>query len=673
MKLSFWIFYLLDLIICAILSFLFVYYYVSKKVPKYIVILCRLCLFANYLLIFTLPYEIVYFKLRKEAFEEAKRNETLNISSFFEIFQNNSNETNNINFTNQNIIELEKILTKNYGVIFWVLVTFSNFVIGSVFYYQKSGEFTFWRKVWDAIINLIKMQIFSYIFIGIIFLILQNLPASIMIYFGSITFVFALIYLGISIIKIPRNMFIHSNYKLSLEYYEFKANKKSKELKKNKEELKKMYFKGKQTLEYITKIEEYLEKKKKNKDSKNENNEKDKKDENNEKDIKDENNEKDKKDENNENNEKDEKIINIIEENSENVSYNENINNEEKEKEENDDEKNKKEKERKKIEKDYRKHKDIIKYKKYVEELFSNLSKIIKNNKIETENELNEEPIKDYSKIVSTNEKSKELDADNERLNSQIQIIYKHWSFIKDAFIEDKFVGNNNFENDANESLSENEYLPTMKHSERKINFYRKYNKPLYISLMIFFIVIDILIVISETSLIMPVNLSIFSLIFKNISNPLLIHIFCILYSSLFFLYTSYSFGKIKSFQGLRYLIFAEKQTNALGLLSYCQKLSSVSFPVSLNIIRMIFYSNVDDNYKASLEQNYGDKVNNVSFYGIIPFIPQFLIFVVIFYFYDIKSIFKKKKISFYIKNENRRKYILEGKEYLMEINKSNF
>ena len=436
-------------------------------------------------------------------------------------------------------------------------------------------------------------------------------------------------------------MYIHSDEKLALEYYEFKACKKSRELKKNNEELKKMFFKCKQTLEYIKKIEEYFAKKK----NINSNNEKE---------------------------ENNEKITNIIDDNCKDLNNNENIINKE-EKEGDDVDQNKIDEEEKndlkKIEKDYKKHKSFTKNKKYIKELFSNLSEIIQRNKIETDAELNEKPFKDYSKIVSTNEKSKELDMTNNRLNNQIHIIYKNWTFLKEVLIEDKNLDNNGI----NTSLSENEYIPTMKHSERKINFYRKYNKTLYLSLMIFFIIIDIIIVISETSLIMPVNLSFFSLIFKKMSNPILIHIFCILCASLFFIYASYSFGKIK-IKDTSYLIFGENQTNTLSLLSYCQKLSSVSFPISMNIIRMIFYKNGDDSIKTTLEENYSDKIKNESFYEIVHFIPQFLIFVIIIYYYDIyRSIFKKKKISFYIKNENRKQYILEGKEYLMAINKSIF
>jgi len=128
-------------------------------------------------------------------------------------------------------------------------------------------------------------------------------------------------------------MYIHSNFNLDIEYYEFKASKKLNQLNKNNEELKKIYFKCKKTLEYIKNIEEFLIKKEKEKEEKKE------KDESNKNKISDNNLEKD---------------INII-------------NNEEK-KEEYDDETNQKKEEDdiKKIEKDFLNHKSFIKEKKYV-------------------------------------------------------------------------------------------------------------------------------------------------------------------------------------------------------------------------------------------------------------------------------------------------------------------
>ena len=216
-------FYLLDYVMSVILSFAFIKYYVSKSVKRIIVIFCRLFLFANYLLIFTIPYEIVYFK--------AKDN--------------------------------WGILNLNYKIIFWVLVGYASQIIFYVIYFESSGEFTFWRKIFDSVkSNMIRTIIFVGIF-GLLAIILKDIMGVIFILFGVIPIIFAFVYLGLSIVKIPRNMYILSNSKLALEYYEYKASKKLNELNKNNEELKKIYFRCQQTFEYIKNIEEFLSKEEK--------------------------------------------------------------------------------------------------------------------------------------------------------------------------------------------------------------------------------------------------------------------------------------------------------------------------------------------------------------------------------------------------------------------------
>ena len=640
----FWVFYLSDYIICAILSFAFTNYYVSKKVKKIIRIFSRLFLFANYLLIFTLPYEIIYFNAKQKYLNEN--------STYYDITNNSK-----LNDTNQDITELRNVLNLNYKIIFWILITFSNQVIFYVIYFEESGEFTFWRKIWDTIKgNLIRTLLIT-IIIGALVILLQNFFMAIFVFFNIIIILYAFVFLGLSIVKIPRNMYIHSNSKFALEYYEYKAGKKLKELNKNNEELKKIYFRCKKTFEYIKNIEDFLAK--------------DKKKESNENKTSNENLEDINDNINGLENEKDEDEINIKKkENNENEDE---MNQKEEENEKNE---KQKEKEIKEIEKDYKKNKSIIKEKKYVELLNINITEIINKYKIETEDELNEKPIKKYKEIVKLNEKSKELDSDNERINAQIKNIYKNWANLKELSAEpdntevkSKYDINNN-ENEITTSLKENEFIPSMNVTLKQIMFHKKYNKRIYISLMIFFIIIGIFITLSEITLILPVNISLFGLIFKHISDPILIHILCIILSSLLFVYVTYSFGKIKN-MGRKFAIFGENQTNSLGLLYYCQKLSTISFPLSMNIINMIFHENNKENIKTSLEEQYGNDIGETAFYKVISYIPTFLIIIIIFNCFNIKSrICKKKKTSFFIANEKRENRILEGKEFLMKINR---
>ena len=621
----FLIFYILDYVLSVILSFAFIKYYVSKSVKRIIVIFCRLFLFANYLLIFTIPYEIVYFKAKDNYLSELKKQNSSLI---------NITDISELNSTNEEIEGLRGILNVNYSIIFWVLVGYASQIIFYVIYFESSGEFTFWRKIFDSVkSNLIRTIIFVGIF-GLLSLILKDIMGAIFVLFGVIPIIFAFVYLGLSIVKIPRNMYIHSNSKLALEYYEYKVSKKLNELNKNNEELKKIYFRCQQTFEYIKNIEEFLSKE-----------------------------------------EKGELIQTDISNNDdlEKEETNNNTNNINNEK--NEDENMKEEKEEKdikKIEKDYKKHKSIIKEKKYVDLLNINITDIINKNKIETVDVLIEKPIKKYKELVELNEKSKELDSDNERINSQIQIIYKNWAILKELTLESPEIYDINKENDTTTSLKENEFIPSMNVSKKKILFYRKYNKIIYLSLMIFFIIVGIIITLSEFSLLLPVNLSFLSLIFKNIDDPILIHILSILISSLLFIYISYSFSKIKSMDK-KFCVFGENQTNTLGLLYYCLKLSSISFPLSLNIINMIFHNNTDKSIKTSLEEQYGDKIGKTAFYKILQFIPLCLLITIIINIFDIKSkICKKKKTSFYTRNEKRENYISEGKAFLMKMNRSN-
>ena len=71
-------------------------------------------------------------------------------------------------------------------------------------------------------------------------------------------------------------------------------------------------------------------------------------------------------------------------------------------------------------------------------------------------------------------------------------------------------------ENDFHKSLKEENFISTKLISEKKIKYYKKYNKHIYLSLMILSTIGGALIVLSELTLILPVNISLFGLIFKN-------------------------------------------------------------------------------------------------------------------------------------------------------------
>ena len=262
---SFWVFYFLDYIICIILSFLFINYFASKKVSKFTRFFSRIFIFTNCLLFFTLPYEIIYYNLRQEKIDEDKKQKSnVNISFFsnFSIFQDISNKTNKSKLE-EDIEELRDVLEVNYEIIFWTLFIFENLLF-IVVGYLESGGFTFLRKLWDSIKIYLIFNLAPYILACILALIYHNLEGAVYLIFGSLPIAYLIVFLAISIVKIPRRMYIHSDIKLALEYYEFRANKKLKELNKNEENLKKIYAKCQNTFDYIKKIEKYIDNNKNN-------------------------------------------------------------------------------------------------------------------------------------------------------------------------------------------------------------------------------------------------------------------------------------------------------------------------------------------------------------------------------------------------------------------------
>ena len=607
MDLIFIVLYLFDIIICITLSHIFTRIYAKKKSSQLLLIASRIFLFCNFLLIFTIPYEIVIYKV-----------------------QDNFHETEIV----------KNILRINYQIIFFFLLFSIVEAIPFITYYKTSGEFTFFSKLFFLIKNYFLQKILIPLVLMPILLkyLSQELIALLIFCFMSYGIVYCFFLLGLSIVKIPRNMYIYSNIDYALEYYEFKANKKKEELNKNNKEFIKYFFKCKETLKYINKIEEYL---------KNINNEKE---------------EKEKIYENIANIQGN--LLNEVDNDNNSKIINENNNNNNNNiKEEN--------KENNNIDIEYRKHKSILNYKKQAIELYYNICKLIKKNNIEIVEAENEEPLKEYVNLTDINAKSKQLDKENERINIQINRIYKQWTFFKELSIDkNKKIDNNlnyNKIGDDDESLKEYSFIQTEEVSEKKIKFFRKYNKHLYLFLMIFFIIIGILIVCSELSISsLNINLSLLNLVFTKVSNPILIHILSIIFILFFFVYVSYSFGKFKTHKR-QYILIEGNQTNSLGILLYCLELSTYSFPLSINIIKMIF---LKDNASILLA-DYGDKIGGQILVIIGPYIPYILIIIIIYYLFVIKGrICKKKSNSFYVKSESRDKYIKEGKQFLMELNK---
>ena len=601
----FLIIYLLDYLLSIIFSFLFIQYYAKKKIPKFVLGLSYVLLFGNFLLIFTLPNEIIFHQLSQKY---EKRD--------------------------VNVVSIESILKFNYEIIYFFLVSLGQYVVPFTRFYLESGEFTIFRKIFDALKKFI-LQYVIIILIIVLALISESFIFAVFFVFLGLNIIYAFIFLAHSMINIPQKMNIHSDINLSLEYYEYKANKKLTELSKFHDKIKTNYHRCQKTLKYIENIEYFLE----NNDIKID--EKDKKIEEKNEDVSTENKE-DSNDiinssgneSNDENSNKEEKLL-----------IKESIENEE-DKKENKDKENK-ENDKDKIIKDYKKHKDIIKCKKYINIVLEYIQKLIPKYNVEIGNEGDEEPFKKMNEISEANFKMKLADREIERISAQILEIYKGWCFKKGISLE--------LQKDIN-NLIDKDFIPPPNISLRKIQFYKKYNKIIYKSLMILFILFDILILFQEISLALPVNISLFSLIFKQIDQQIPIHITFIIIGGLFYLYASYSFSKIKSF-GVKYMIFGGKLTNTLGLFTFCMRLSNVSFPISMNIIIMIFHQNIKDEEKGNsiVEQYFSGQLGGSIMYLITSFIPLILIIILILDYFNVCGILckkKEKKQNFYLKNE---------------------
>ena len=97
------------------------------------------------------------------------------------------------------------------------------------------------------------------ILIIVLALISESFIFAVFFVFLGLNIIYAFIFLAHSMINIPQKMNIHSDINLSLEYYEYKANKKLTELSKFHDKIKTNYHRCQKTLKYIENIEYFLE------------------------------------------------------------------------------------------------------------------------------------------------------------------------------------------------------------------------------------------------------------------------------------------------------------------------------------------------------------------------------------------------------------------------------
>ena len=326
-------------------------------------------------------------------------------------------------------------------------------------------------------------------------------------------------------------------------------------------------------------------------------------------------------------------------------------------------------------------NKSIAHYQKYMKEKFDYLyqnSKLfdieLKSNSFGTKHE----PIKDKKKLVQLINKIMKEEWDDLRLQCQMQIIYSKWSTLKSIIIigkKNKMLSNSNYskigkdksEKTIIDKLDES-FVLLNNISSLKVWYYLKIRRIIIFILTIFSLIFGGIIFISEISISLPWNLSIFSLIISSVTNVLVLHI--ILFIQIIYLlgmsmYTLFRL-KISGYFGM----YPHKQTDSVSLLYFSDNINRIIFPLCLNVIMMANKGN--DTSKTILESIFGINMQNKVFVFYNNYSPLILILCVLINGFNI--FLKLGKCfgidNFYIESEKRDNDIEEGYNLLMNMNK---
>ena len=312
-----------------------------------------------------------------------------------------------------------------------------------------------------------------------------------------------------------------------------------------------------------------------------------------------------------------------------------------------------------------------INYIKKNEEVFG-----IKTKKFEVSTE--EIPLKNIiDKIASLNINLKENEWDNLRLQYQLQSSYNEWCFLKTIIIKGKKYKSSFIDQalrDSKIKLMENEdFIPIQKISTFKILFYMKVYPIILFLFSSIFLLLGIIILLSEICISLPWKISVFNLLNYWTENVFVIHIIIICSVFIFFLMCLYALMNFKLTKNYR--VYGPKQTDAVSILYFTSKFNRIIFPLCLNILFMINHGN-DVKKKTCLENDFGININNHILLLISKYSPLVLIVFVILntfgVFSKIIDCFSVENFSSLFFDRNRNSEINEGYEYLIEINKKN-
>ena len=279
--------------------------------------------------------------------------------------------------------------------------------------------------------------------------------------------------------------------------------------------------------------------------------------------------------------------------------------------------------------------------------------------------------------IASLNINLKENEWDNLRLQHQLQSSYNEWLFLKTIIIKGKNYKSSIIDQALRESkikLMENEDFISIKNiSKFKILFYMKIYPIILFIFSSIFLLLGIIILLSEICISLPWKISIFNLLNYWTENMFIIHIFIICSVFVFFLMCLYALMNFKLTKNYR--IYGPRQTDAVSILYFTSNFNRIIFPLCLNILFMINHGN-DTTRKTCLEKDFGININNHIFLIISKYSPLVLIVFVILntfgVFSKIIDCFSVENFSSLFFDKNKNSEVNEGYEYLIEINKKN-
>lgn len=279
-------------------------------------------------------------------------------------------------------------------------------------------------------------------------------------------------------------------------------------------------------------------------------------------------------------------------------------------------------------------------------------------------------------KIASLNKGLKEDEWDNLRLQCQLQSTYNDWTFLKTIVKKGKKYKSSCIDQKINESslslMGIDEFIPIKNISTIKVLYYMKIHPLILFFFSLIFLILGIIIILSEICVLLPWKVSIFHLLNYITNNVFFIHVFIICSVFVFLFMSLYALLNFKLTKNYR--MYGPRQTDAVSILYFTNNFSRIIFPLALNILIM-FNHGKDVSKRTCLEQDFGINFKNEIFVLIIKYSPLGLI---LFVFLNICGILNKLVDCFSIENirylfsDKSKEKENEGYEYLMEINKNN-